>query len=300
MSGSAQIIVNRRSGAGDKSELNERIEAAFRRHGWPVDFVTCQRRDMERRIEDAARRPGGTIVAAGGDGTINAVACACLRAQRPFGIVPAGTFNYVARNLGIPPAIDDAVATIVAGATRALDVGEVNGRLFLNNAGVGLYSHLIERREEDKCRFGRKRIVGLFSGLRCLLDRHPLHRFELRADGQPQRLRTTTLFFGCNALQLENYNVAARNCLHAGRLAVLSLAVHSRADIARAVWAALMTGALESADAIESFCAREVRLSTPRKALKVAIDGEIVVMRPPLELRLRRGALQVYAPEAVS
>lgn len=295
MTGSAQIIVNRRSGAGDKSALNEQIDAAFRTHGWHVDFVACQRDDLERRIADATRRPGGTIVVAGGDGTINAVASACLAAQRPFGIVPAGTFNYVARNLGIPTEVDAAVATIVAGQTRPIDVGEINGRLFLNNAGTGLYSHLIERREEDKKRLGRKRIVGLLSGVRCLLERHPLYRVELRADGEPQSLRTTTLFFGCNALQLENYNVAARECLDDGKLAVVSLALHNRADIARAAWAAL-TGKLDAADSIESFCARHVQVHTKRTALKVAIDGEIALMRSPLDVHLRRAALQVLAP----
>ena len=295
MTASAQIIVNRRSGAGDKSALNEQIEAAFRTHGWRVDFVACQRDDLERRIADATRRPGGTIVVAGGDGTINAVASACLAAQRPFGIVPAGTFNYVARNLGIPTEIDAAVATIVAGEARAVDAGEINGRLFLNNAGTGLYSHLIERREEDKRRFGRKRIVGLISGLLCMLEPHPLYRVELRADGEPQQLRTTTLFFGCNALQLENYNVAARECLGDGKLAVLSLAVRSRADILRAAWSAL-TGTLDAADSIESFCARQVQVRTHRAMLKVAIDGEVVMLRSPLAVQLRRAALQVYAP----
>lgn len=294
----ARILVNRGSGAHDAAALHREIEAAFGRHGWGVDFVVCQRGDLAERVDEAARRPGGTIVVAGGDGTINAVASACRRVQRPFGIVPAGTYNYIARNLGIPLDVDAAVAAIVGGRARDVDAGEINGRLFLNNAGTGLYSHLIERREHDKQRFGRHRIVGVASGLRALLDPRPLVGVELRADGEaPRTLRTTTLFFGVNALQLENYHVAARDCLGVGQLAVLSLALRSRADIARAAWGAL-AGTLDAAANVESLCAHEVQVTTPRAQLPVAVDGEIVRLRSPLEVRLCRAALQVLVPAA--
>jgi diacylglycerol kinase family enzyme len=235
---------------------------------------------------------------AGGDGTINAVAAACLEAERPVGIIPAGTFNYIARNLGVPADVSQAVSVIVNGVIRRVGVGEMNGRAFMNNAGLGLYVRMIEQRERDKRRFGRRRIVAFLSGIRCLLSTHPLYAVELVADGQQKHCLTTTLFFVCNALQLKDFNLAAVECLQHQKLAVLSLQLRNRWEIARAAWAAL-TGRLDQADTTEAFCAGTVRLQTRRRrALRVVIDGEIVLLRPPLDVRLRPGALQVFAPPA--
>jgi diacylglycerol kinase family enzyme len=291
----AHVIMNQGSGAGDKLALNQEIETAFKSHGWQVEYVMVDRRDVQRRTRSAVAHASGAVVVAGGDGTINAVASACVGVNRPLGIVPAGTFNYVARNLGLPTDIAEAVSVIVNGLTRGVDIGEVNGRIFLNNAGFGLYSKMVERRENDKRRFGRSRLVAFLSGLRCLLGVHPLYKIDLTADGKFERLRTTTLFFGCNALQLEHFNVAAADCLRQGKLAVLSLKLHSRWDIAVATCAALI-GRLDKADSTDAFCASTVHVQTRRRRLKVAIDGEIARLRPPLRVTLRPGALQVFAP----
>jgi diacylglycerol kinase family enzyme len=291
----AHVIMNRRSGAGDKSVLNREIETAFKSHDWQVEFIMVGRRDLRSRTRSTVARAPGTIVVAGGDGTINAVASVCFGVDRPFGILPAGTFNYVARNLGLPTDLSQAVSVIVNGLVRRVDVGEINGRLFLNNAGFGLYSNMVERREIDKRRFGRNRLVAVLSGIRCLLGPYPLYEIDLAADGRPERLLTTTLFFGCNALQLENFNVAAADCLRHRKLAVLSLRPRSRWGIAVAACAALL-GRLDEAGNVDTFCAGTVRVYTRRRALKVAIDGEIAILRPPLDVTLRPDGLQVFAP----
>jgi len=291
----AHIVTNQGSGAGDKSALNDQIEAAFSSHRWRVEFILVGGDDLLSRVRRTVAEAPGTIVVAGGDGTINTVASECLKVNRPFGILPAGTFNYVARNLGLPTEVSQAVAVITAGHRRPVDVGEVNGHIFLNNAGFGLYSDLVEQRERDKQRYGRNRLVAVYSGARSLLGAHPLYEVDLEADDRHERRLTTTLFFGCNALQLENVSAAAADCLRQGKLAVLSLRVHSRWDIALATFAAL-TGRLDQARHTDAFCASAVRVHTRRRALKVAIDGEIVVMRPPLDVRLLVGALQIFTP----
>jgi diacylglycerol kinase family enzyme len=292
----AHVIMNRRSGAGNKAALRQEIEAAFTVAGWKVEFILVGRRDLHSRTRQIVAQAPGAVVVAGGDGTINAVAAACLEADRPLGIMPAGTFNYIARNLQVPTEVSQAVSVIVNGAIRRVDVGEMNGRIFLNNAGFGLYVTMIEQRERDKRRFGRRRIVAFLSGIRCLLSTHPLYAVELVADGQSKHCLTTTLFFVCNALQLKDFNLAAVECLQHQKLAVLSLRLHRRWEIARAAWAAL-TGTLDQADTTDAFCAGSVRMQTRRqRALRVAIDGEIVLLRPPLDVRFRTGALQVFAP----
>ena len=292
----AHVIMNRNSGAGDKTALRQEIATAFSAHGWEVEFILVGRRNLHSRTRQVIAAGPGALVVAGGDGTINAVAAACLEARRPMGIVPAGTFNYVARNLRLPTEVSQAVSVIVDGRVRHVDVGELNGRLFLNNAGFGLYGTMVAQREHDKRRFGRRRIVALLSGMRCLLSVHPLYAVELTADGETRRCLTTTLFFGCNPLQLENFNIAAAECLRQQKLAVLSLQLRNRWEIAMALGAGL-TGRLEQMDTTEAFCASTVRVQLRRRrALRVVMDGEIIFLRPPLDVTLRPGALQVLAP----
>jgi diacylglycerol kinase family enzyme len=291
----AHVIMNRGAGAGDKAALTREIAAAFTAHGWQVEFILVGRRSVHRRIRQTVTQAPGAIVVAGGDGTINAVASVCVEASRPLGIVPAGTFNYIARNLGVPIDVAQAVSVIVTGQLRPVDIGEINGRIFLNNAGLGLYAQMIEQRERDKRRFGRRRIMAFLSGLRFLVRLAPLYAVELVADGRPEHRATTTLFFGCNARQLEDFNVAAAECLRHQQLAVLSLTLRSRWEIIRAACAALR-GRLDTMATLDTFCARTVRVQTHHRRVKVAIDGELARLRPPLAVQLRAGGLQVFAP----
>jgi diacylglycerol kinase family enzyme len=292
----AHVIMNRNAGAGDKTALRQEIATAFSAHGWEVEFILVGRRNLHRRVRQVITEGPGALVVAGGDGTINAVAAACLEAKRPLGIMPAGTFNYVARNLRLPTAVSQAVSVIVDGRIRHVDIGELNGRLFLNNAGFGLYGTMVAQREHDKRRFGRHRIVAFLSGLRCLLSVHPLYTVELTADGETRRCLTTTLFFGCNPLQLEHFNITAAECLRQQKLAVLSLRLRNRWEIAKTLGAGLI-GRLEQMDTTEAFCASTVRVQLRRqRALRVVMDGEVIFLRPPLDVTLHPGALQVFAP----
>jgi diacylglycerol kinase family enzyme len=293
----AHVITNRKSGSANKAGLMEEIEVAFRTHEWRVEFVLVGRHDLQSRTQQIVAQAPGTIVVAGGDGTINAVASACVEAGRSMGLVPAGTFNYVARNLGVPTDVSQAVSVIVKGQVRHVDIGAVNGRIFLNNTGFGLYARMLEQREHDKRRFGRNRMVAFLSGMRCLLGSHPLYSVEVMADGQSMPRLTSTLFFGCNALQLTHFNVSAGDCLSHQKLAVLSLRLRSRREAIVAACSALL-GKLDEAESTEAFCASAARVHTRRRALKVVIDGEIVRLRAPLEVKLLPGALQVLAPVA--
>lgn len=291
----AHVIMNPGSGAGNKAVLTRAIETAFTAQGWQVAFVWVGRRNVHTRARRTVAQAPGTLVVAGGDGTINAVASACVEADRPLGIVPAGTFNYIARHLGLPTEVAPAVSAMINGHVRRVDMGEINGRMFLNNAGLGLHARLIEQRERDKRRFGRRRLVAFVSGLRTLLRPSPLYTVDLVADGRPERRRVTTVFFGCNALQLEDFHLAAAACIQHQQFAVLSLALPNRWAIARAAGMALI-GRLEAVDALDTFCAGTVRVQTRRRTVTVAIDGELARLRPPLDVRFRAGGLQVLAP----
>jgi diacylglycerol kinase family enzyme len=291
----AHVIMNRDSGATDKSALTREIETEFTARGWQVEFVLVGRDDLLSRTQQTVTQAPGAIVVAGGDGTINTVATACIGVNRPLGILPVGTFNYVARNLRVPTEMSQAVEVIVNGRVQALDVGEINGRIFLHNAGFGLYTRMLEQREQDVRRFGRSRLIAFMSGIRCLLSSHPLFAVELAADGRAERHLTTTLFFSCNALQLEEVSVYAADCLRQQKLAVLSLKLRNRWEVAVAACAGLI-GKLDRVKTTEALCARALRVRTRRRMLKVVMDGELVLLQPPLDVRFRPAALTVFAP----
>jgi diacylglycerol kinase family enzyme len=291
----AHVIINRDSGATNKSALARDIATAFTAQGWQVEFILVGRDDLHSRAQQTVNQARGTIIVAGGDGTINAVATACMRANRPLGILPAGTFNYVARNLSVSTKMSQAVSVIVSGQAQAIGVGEINGRIFLHNAGFGLYTRMLEQREQDVRRFGRSRLIAFMSGIRCLLSSHPLFAVDLVVDGRIERHVTTTLFFGCNALQLEELSVDAANCLRCHKLAVLSLKLHNRWEVAAAAGAGLL-GKLDRVKTTEVFCASALRVWTRRRVIKVVIDGELVLLRPPLDVKFRPDALRVFAP----
>jgi diacylglycerol kinase family enzyme len=301
----ASVIINQSSGANQSGgsqacdRLRREIEDAFTAQNVRVQWLPLSRRDLarsrERALEQLVLRAEGLVVAAGGDGTVNAVATACRKFHRPFGILPTGTFNYIARNLGLPLDISEAAKVITAGHAAPIQAGEINGKLFLNNAGFGLYSQMVERREIAKRRYGRHRLVAFVSGIRCLLGRHPVYDLHITADGKEHSLRTTTLFFGVNALQLQNYQVELAKYVQAGKLAVLSLRLDSRLDIAQMAWAALHDK-VEAADCVDGTAANSVRVTTRRRELKVAIDGEIVVLKAPLAVRVVHDGLTVMLP----
>lgn len=303
----ASVIINQSSGSSQSGgsqaydRLRREIEEAFTAQDVRVQWLPLTRRELarsrERAVEQLALRAEGLVCVAGGDGTVNAVASACRKLHKPLGILPAGTFNYIARNLHLPTDMAEAAKVIAAGNAAPIPVGEINGKLFLNNAGFGLYSQMVERREMDKRRYGRLRLVAFVSGVRCLLQRHPVYDLHITTDGKEHSLRTTTLFFGVNALQLENYNIELAKYVQAGKLAVLSMRLDSRFDIAKMAWAALHDK-VEAAECVDATAATSVRVTTRRRELKVAIDGEIVVLKAPLSVRVVPDGLTVMLPPA--
>ncbi|MBC7782089.1 MAG: hypothetical protein H7125_18490 [Proteobacteria bacterium] len=297
----ATVLANGASGAkaGGADATLALIRKAFEARGWSMQLVRLPAQQIARDCALFVREARGLVVAVGGDGTVNAVAAACRLHRRPFGVIPTGTFNYVARALGIPLDPEAAVEALITGESMSIRYGEVNGRVFLNNASIGLYPSLLSQRERDERVLGRHRLVALGSGLRALLRQHPLFEVALELDGERRALTTSTVFFGANATQLADHNIAAAECIRDGHLAVVSLALRSRLDVFRALGAALM-GKLEDASAVESFCARQVRVSSRRRRITVALDGELTVLEPPLELRLRDSGLQIMAPAAAA
>lgn len=293
------VLMNAGSGSDDKSAARSAIDSGLRAKGRNVEVVLARHpRDLHELAQRAADTRPGILVAAGGDGTLNAVATVAHARGLPFAVIPLGTFNYFARGLGIP--LDTAAATdvVAEGRVRRVSIGQVNGKLFLNNASIGLYRRLIEHREVHKQRFGRNRLVALFSAFATLLREHRTYRLRLEIDGQPVMLSTLTMFFGCNALQMEQLGLDEALCIERGELAVLALREVGRMELFKL----LIRGALarlETAENLRQYCALKVLVDWVGGArrIRVAVDGESIECALPLMVEVLPNALQVIVPQ---
>jgi diacylglycerol kinase family enzyme len=290
------VIVNSKSGKQDGAERIEAIRDAFARAGAQVDIHALQPGDDATVAAEAAVDRGyATIVAAGGDGTISAVAGALAGADRRMGVLAFGTFNYFARSLGLPEDLDEAAEVIVAGHTRTLDLGEVNGHVFVNNASLGAYPAILDHREQFYRRWGRSRIAAYWSMMLTLVRfRRPL-RVTMTVDGAERQLRTPLIFVSRNAGQLESVGLEGGDCVRSGRFAVFVAPDVGRFGLVLYALR-LGLGLAEPREDFELLCGREVDVVTARHSRLVARDGERERMQSPFRFRLRPGALDVLVP----
>lgn len=293
------VIMNAGSGNKDKAAIRAAMEKVLGNSGRDAELVVVRRpRDLSGLVRRAAQERPGILAAAGGDGTINAVAAVARERELPLAVVPLGTFNYFARRWGIPDDPAAALAVATEGIIRRVPVGQVNGRLFLNNASIGLYRRLIQTREAHKQRFGRNRLVALLSGLIALLRRHRTYRLRLDIDGQPLTLAALSMFFGRNALQMEQLGLDEAACVERGELAILSLPDVGRLEMLGLLFQGFL-GRLEEAENLGQHCARRVEvdwLDGKSRRIWVAIDGELVECDLPLSIESIPDALSLVVP----
>jgi diacylglycerol kinase family enzyme len=286
------IVMNVGSGHQDAAIAREEIASVLDAAGRPHHFFLFDGEgDIADVVRDAiahAKTSGGAVVAAGGDGTINVVAAAAWREQLPMGVLPQGTFNFVGRTHGIPTGTREATQALLRATICHAQIGMVNDRVFLVNASLGLYPQVLEDREAWKQRFGRHRIVALWSGLATMMRGYRPLRIDVSDGTRSRNLRTPTLFVGNNALQLEKIGLdeAADVLRNDGTLAGLVLKPIGRLTMLGLIVRGAL-GKLGDADNAVSFAFREITV-TPRhhrEKLKVAVDGEIVWLDPPIIFR---------------
>jgi diacylglycerol kinase family enzyme len=298
------IICNAGSGSSDAREARQQIEdilaAAQRQHDFILIDDPARLPEMAQQAVDAALRDNGAVVVAGGDGTINTVAQAVLPTGRPFGIVPQGTFNYSPRAHGIPLETTAAAKALLTARLKPVQVGLVNERVFLVNASLGLYPQLLQDREEYKREHGRTRPVAMWAGLRTLLREHRSLRVEIEHDKGLEVVHTPSIFIGNNPLQLEQVGLAEAADVQRRKLAAVIVKPVGRL---RLVGLALrgMLGQLGEAESVRNFSFRSMTVrplgGAARRAMKVAVDGEIFWSRPPLQFRVAPQPLMLMVPD---
>lgn len=291
-----EVIINARSGTDDKRDVQRRLQEIFSANGIEarISFARSGSKvvDLARQ---AALSDGDIIVAGGGDGTISSVASAAIGSGKTMGVLPFGTMNHFAKDLHIPLNIEGAIETIVAGHVVQIDVGEVNGRIFVNNSSLGLYPNIVRERQKQQRLGWGKWPAYVWAGL-AVLRRYPFLNVRLSVEGKELASRTPFIFIGNNEYEMETLNIGGRTCLDAGELSLYMSDRISRSGLIRLAWRALFGGLRQEKDFI-ALCTNEVWIGTKHKHIRVALDGEVEVMEPPLHYRIRPQALRVLTPK---
>ncbi|MDQ3323098.1 MAG: diacylglycerol kinase family lipid kinase [Acidobacteriota bacterium] len=298
MTAPIEIIVNQGSGtANGEEDIKTKVEEAFQSNNLRANVtVATSGEDLMKLAGEAARSDAQIVVAGGGDGTISGVASKIIGTDKIFGILPLGTLNHFSKDLQIPQDLTEAARVIAEGNVQKIDVGEVNGQIFINNSSIGLYPSIVRRREKQQ-RLGRGKWTAAFWAATNVLRRYPFLNIKLIIDEREVRRKTPFLFVGNNEYEMDFLNIGTRKCLDDGKLSVYLLHRTGRAGLFMLALRSVF-GVMQRAKDFESVCAADFEIETPhKKSLLVAYDGEVSQMQTPLCYKIRPKALSVLVPK---
>jgi diacylglycerol kinase family enzyme len=293
---SVAVLLNRGGGAvAADSGIADKVEAALIAAGIEPDIELVDGGSYEARCGPAVERGDPLVIVGGGDGTIGAAAAALSGTRTALGILPLGTLNHFARDLGIPASLDEAAALIAKGQERRVDVAEMNGRIFINNSAIGLYPLMVLDRDSQRQRLGRRKGPAMLVASLRTLARFNHQRLTLVINDERERVDTPLLFVGNNDYRIDIGAPGQRSSLSDGQLCVMVMRKKTRRSLIAASIRALLDRArpddMERIDGVE-----RLQVRSRRTRLPVSLDGEVVSAVPPLDYRIRKRALRVIAP----
>lgn len=256
---------------------------------WRVD------EDLDAVVGGLVAEGFGTIVAAGGDGTVTGVAHALLGTRVALGVLPLGTFNFFARGLGLPEDPESAAQAILTGQVRRISVGTVNGQLFLNNASLGIYPRILQAREASYARWGRSRLLAYWTVLLTLLRYQAARRVIVTVEGQTRNLRSPLIFVARSAYQLQRFGLTGAQAISDDRFAVFIALGGTRWHLLKLALH-LALGRVTPGEDVEVLYTRQMQVRTTKRRPNVAFDGEKRRMLAPLSFEIVPDALSIVLP----
>ena len=300
MADKIEVILNAKSGSQKADEARAAIEEVLKESGRSYEITTTTGETLGRVTKEKAATDCAVLVAAGGDGTICCVAEAALHHAKTLGVIPLGTFNYFAKNLGIPLKADEATRVILEGNTVRAPVLDLGGRLILNNTSIGIHPAVLLKRRQIYRRWGRNQISAYLSVLLTAFQRPPRLLVRLATD-EGEVTRETPLVMVCsNAFQMEAFGLAGTECLSKGDFALYVARMAGRLTILRHGWRILLKRLRPGID-YEVICTSDVTIETlQRRRFGAAVDGDLEKLESPLRFRVAPEALCVLAPREPS
>lgn len=291
------VVVNASAGSllgrhEAEAEVARHLEAA----GLDAILVPDHPEGLRARLDDAIAHGADAVVVGGGDGTIAAAAARLKGTTTALGILPLGTMNMLAKDLGIPLALDAAAEALAHGTIRAIDVAEVNGHVYLCNSVIGSPSWMGRHRERHRGKASlRTRLVFAIANLRAAWRHRPMRLMVQLDGGRRVRLWTRALSVANNRYAEGFGLVMSRPRLDAGELALYVARRYGLWWWVRLV-VGMFLGTWRGAKLVHERTAREVTIRSPRAALRVMSDGEATILASPLVYRIHPRALRVIVP----
>ena len=269
---------------------------AARKSGLPIDVRERPAEQVGVELEQLAKAGVRRVAVSGGDGTIALAAGLASKLSNELAVIPGGTLNHLAKDLGIPDSLDDALRLAIEGAARPVDAGSVNGRLFLNTSSVGTYVTFVRVRERLE-RYLGYRLASLVAGIR-LLIRPRVFTVDVEIEGKQRSYVTPLVFVGVGERELKLPTLGGRAPGGRRGLHLMIVTGKSPARLATLAFAAAARGTKSAArsPALDAFVVTQFTIRMPRRRGRVATDGELVVMDAPLEYRWLPDAVKVVVP----
>lgn len=291
-----EVIINAGSGSVEDEKTKRELVELFAENGIEVNIHPAK--DGAELLEFAAKCAAGDaeiIVAGGGDGTISAVASEVIKCNKTLGVLPLGTLNHFSKDLNIPQNLPEAVRVIRENRTKLIDVGEVNGQIFINNSSIGLYPSLVHQREKQQ-RLGKSKWNAAFWAALKILKRSPFLRVKIKIGDEEIWRKMPFIFVGNNIYEMDFFNIGKRGALDEGKLSVYFLHKHGRAGLFLLAFRTIF-GRLRQMKDFEILETDEIIIETREKYLLTAFDGEVEILQTPLCYKIRPKVLRVIVPK---
>lgn len=286
------VIINAASGSVEAGNLQMQVKELFRAHGMTPEVLLCHEGGEIHLLARRSLRGGaGIVVAAGGDGTVSAVASVVAGTGAALGVLPVGTLNHFAKDAGIPLELDQAVETIIAGNAAVVDLGEVNGRTFINNSSLGLYPRIVHHREAQQ-RLGSSKWWAFWKGVLTVLGRYSFLQVQISSPEAQIVRKTPFVFIGNNEYEIHGLNIGTRSRMDTGKLSVYLTRRTDRPGLLGLVVRGLF-GRLRDSDDFDTLHTDKLHVQVSGATIRVALDGEVITMTPPLRYGCRKGELRV-------
>ena len=292
------VVLN--AGAGSVcEEQTQRVKDAFRAAGVDADVFPTEGAKLAERARELAKSGVDAVVAAGGDGSVSAVASALVGSDTPLAVLPLGTLNHFAHDIGMPDDLAEAARAIATRRLERIDVGSINGQTFVNNSSIGLYPEMVLHREEERRRTGKSKWWAMVVAAGRVLKRFPLLAVRLVTPKGTLVSAAPFVFVGNNEYEVNALNLGKRLRLDRGRLSLYMVRCRGRLHMFWLMVRALLQR-LEAVRDFEFQTVGELEVKLHKRHLKVSVDGEVVTLGSPLHYRVLAGALPVRLPPAVA
>jgi diacylglycerol kinase family enzyme len=292
------VLLNRGGGSLSRGVAGtEAVRAALRAAG--VDAAV--REVTAGRIPSAAREAAAAgaelVIAGGGDGTVGAVAGALAGSDAVLGVLPLGTFNHFARDLGVPPDLAGAARALASAVPRCLDLAEVNGHRFVNNSALGFYPQVVRERTEPRIRTRLRKVGVSLAAAARLVGHYRLSHVTLEVEGERVSRLTPVVFISNNPAEMRLFRFGRRRSLDGGKLFVYVHHGTSHLAVLHTIVAGLFAD-LRAAGRFDQWSTRAVEIDfRHRRRVPVFLDGELLSLQPPLRYRMLPGRLRVAVPQ---